>query len=78
MGAAITTPKSLLMGYGFETISTADERNAVMGRVASTCCVHDASRAAGGRLGGAAARAGDRGSRIFEERLDEVRLNLNV
>jgi hypothetical protein len=35
VGAAITTPKSLLMGYGFETISTADERKAVMGRIAS-------------------------------------------
>ena len=35
VGAAITTPKSVLMGYGFETISTADERKAVMGRIAS-------------------------------------------
>jgi hypothetical protein len=35
VGAAITTPKSLLMGYGFETISTADERKAVMGRIAN-------------------------------------------
>jgi len=35
VGAAITTPKSLLMGYGFETISTADERKAVMGRMAT-------------------------------------------
>ena len=35
VGAAITTPKSLLMGYGFETISTADERKAVMGRIAT-------------------------------------------
>ena len=35
VGAAITTPKSLLMGYGFETISTAEERKAVMGRIAS-------------------------------------------
>jgi hypothetical protein len=35
VGAAITTPKSLLMGYGFETISTADERKAVMGRIAA-------------------------------------------
>jgi zinc carboxypeptidase len=34
VGAAITTPKSILMGYGFETISTADQRNAVMGRIA--------------------------------------------
>jgi Zinc carboxypeptidase len=32
VGASITTPKSLLMGYGFEGISTAAERNAVMGR----------------------------------------------
>jgi len=35
VGAAITTPKSILMGYGFETISTADQRKAVMGRIAS-------------------------------------------
>src|SRR5829696_693490 len=35
VGAAITTPKSLLMGYGFETISTAEERKAVMGRIAN-------------------------------------------
>ncbi|HET8951703.1 MAG TPA: M14 family zinc carboxypeptidase [Solirubrobacteraceae bacterium] len=35
VGAAITTPKSLLMGYGFETISTADQRKAVMGRIAT-------------------------------------------
>ena len=35
VGAAITTPKSILMGYGFETISTADQRKAVMGRVGS-------------------------------------------
>ncbi|HTE73455.1 MAG TPA: zinc carboxypeptidase, partial [Actinomycetes bacterium] len=35
VGAAITTPKSILMGYGFETISTAEQRNAVMGRIAS-------------------------------------------
>jgi hypothetical protein len=34
VGASITTPSSLLMGYGFEGISTAAERNAVMGRVA--------------------------------------------
>ncbi len=34
VGAAITTPKSLLMGYGFETISTAEQRKAVMGRIA--------------------------------------------
>ena len=30
--AAITTPHSLLLGFGFEGISTAAERNAVMGR----------------------------------------------
>jgi len=34
VGAAITTPKSLLMGFGIETISTPAERNAVMGRIA--------------------------------------------
>jgi hypothetical protein len=33
VGAAITTPKSLLMGFGFEGISTPDERKAVMARV---------------------------------------------
>jgi len=33
VGASITTPKSLLSGYGFETISTTDERTAVMGRI---------------------------------------------
>ena len=26
VGASITTPKSILMGYGFETISTAEQR----------------------------------------------------
>jgi murein tripeptide amidase MpaA len=35
VGAAITTPKSLLMGYGFETISSPAERNAVMDRISS-------------------------------------------
>jgi hypothetical protein len=35
VGAAITTPKSILMGYGFETIATEEQRNAVMGRIAS-------------------------------------------
>ena len=35
VGASITTPKSILMGYGFETISTAEQRNAVMDRIAS-------------------------------------------
>ena len=35
VGASITTPKSLLSGYGFETISTADQRKAVMGRAAA-------------------------------------------
>ena len=34
VGASITTPKSLLFGYGFEAISTAEQRNAVMGRAA--------------------------------------------
>ena len=33
VGASITTPDSLLMGYGFEGISTPESRNAVMGRV---------------------------------------------
>ena len=33
VGASISTPKSLLMGYGFEGISTPAQRNAVMGRV---------------------------------------------
>ena len=32
VGAAITTPRSLLLGFGFEGISTAADRNAVMGR----------------------------------------------
>jgi hypothetical protein len=35
VGASITTPDSLLMGYGFEGISTKPERNAVMDRVLS-------------------------------------------
>ena len=35
VGAAITTPKSILMGFGFEGIASADERKAVMGRVLS-------------------------------------------
>jgi hypothetical protein len=35
VGASITTPKSILMGYGFETISTAEQRKAVMERIAS-------------------------------------------
>ena len=35
VGASITTPKSLLSGYGFGTISTADQRKAVMGRAAA-------------------------------------------
>ena len=35
VGAAITTPKSLLFGFGFEGISTAAERKAVMERVLS-------------------------------------------
>jgi hypothetical protein len=33
VGASITTPNSLLMGYGFEGIDTAANRNAVMGRM---------------------------------------------
>lgn len=32
VGAAITTPDSLLMGFGFEGIATAESRNEVMGR----------------------------------------------
>jgi hypothetical protein len=35
VGAAITTPKSLLFGYGFESIASAEERKAVMGRAAA-------------------------------------------
>ena len=30
VGASITTPNSLLMGYGFEGVSTKQDRNAVM------------------------------------------------
>jgi hypothetical protein len=33
VGASITTPGSILMGFGFEGISTPEERNAVMERV---------------------------------------------
>ena len=33
VGATISTPDSLLFGFGFEGISTQDSRNAVMGRV---------------------------------------------
>ena len=32
VGAGITTPNSLLLGFGFEGIATPAERNAVMGR----------------------------------------------
>ena len=32
VGAAIATPHSLLMGFGFEGVSTAAERTEVMGR----------------------------------------------
>lgn len=35
VGAAITTPSSILMGYGFEGIATPEERKAVMGRALS-------------------------------------------
>jgi Zinc carboxypeptidase len=35
VGASITTPDSLLMGYGFEGVSTKPERNAVMARALS-------------------------------------------
>jgi hypothetical protein len=33
VGASITTPNSILMGFGFEGISTQEKRDAVMGRV---------------------------------------------
>ena len=33
VGASITTPSSLLMGYGFEGISTEASRNQVMDRI---------------------------------------------
>jgi hypothetical protein len=33
VGATISTPDSLLMGFGFEGISTTDAQNGVMGRV---------------------------------------------
>ena len=32
VGAAITTPRTIIMGFGVEGISTPAERNAVMGR----------------------------------------------
>jgi hypothetical protein len=32
VGAAITTPRTILMGFGIEGISTEASRNAVMGR----------------------------------------------
>jgi hypothetical protein len=32
VGAAISTPRSLLLGFGFEGIATPAERNEVMGR----------------------------------------------
>ena len=35
VGASITTPKSLLMGYGFEGITTVEQRKQVMGRIAA-------------------------------------------
>jgi hypothetical protein len=35
VGATITTPRSLLMGYGFEGIASQESRNAVMGRILS-------------------------------------------
>ena len=34
-GASITTPDSILMGYGFEGIATPEDRKVVMGRVLS-------------------------------------------
>jgi hypothetical protein len=33
VGAAITTPRTIIMGFGVEGISTPAERKAVMGRV---------------------------------------------
>ena len=36
VGNAIATPHSLLLGFGLEGVSTADERNAVMGRAGMT------------------------------------------
>jgi hypothetical protein len=33
VGSSISTPDSILMGFGFEGISTQASRNAVMGRV---------------------------------------------
>jgi hypothetical protein len=33
VGNAITTPQSLLLGFGLEAVSTNAERNQVMGRV---------------------------------------------
>jgi hypothetical protein len=36
VGASITTPDSLVMGYGFEGIATAEARREVMGRVLAT------------------------------------------
>ena len=35
MGASITTPDSILMGYGFEGIATPEDRKVVMERVLS-------------------------------------------
>jgi hypothetical protein len=35
VGASISTPDSVLMGYGFEGIATPAQRNAVMGRLVS-------------------------------------------
>ena len=32
VGAAITTPRTIIMGFGVEGVSTPAERNAVMGR----------------------------------------------
>ena len=32
VGAAISTPHSILMGFGFEGITSVEERNEVMGR----------------------------------------------
>ena len=52
VGASITTPKSLLFGYGFEAISTEAQRNAVMGRAAGYLLRYRRTRAAGGRFGG--------------------------
>ena len=51
VGAAITTPRTIIMGFGIEGISTPAERNAVMGRGDGATCCH---RALSERPGGSA------------------------